>query len=123
MSLTDLLIVGPLLYGKCHSQIVIFSPRMFLKSLVRQLLQGRRNTVLILLLCLCVVVQMLGVPATLLSPSAPDDILSASNLEGLSLPQTISDLNTGRQSIIVFHVPVTLYLPILLTSVFRPPLV
>jgi hypothetical protein len=96
---------------------------MFLKSLVRQLLQGHRNTFLILLLCLCVVVQMLGVPATLLSPSAPDDILSASNLEGLSLPQTISDLNTGRQSIIVFHVPVTLYLPILLTSVFRPPLV
>lgn len=96
---------------------------MFLQSLIRQLLQGYSHTYLILFLCLCVVLQMLGVPATLLSPSAPDDILSASNLEGLSLPQTISHLTTGRHSIIVFHVPVTLYLPILPTHVFHPPLV
>ncbi len=96
---------------------------MFLKSLSRQSLQGHRDAYLILFLCLCVVLQMLGVPATLLSPGAPADIPSALSLEGLSLPQTISGLNTGRQSIIVFHVPVTLYLPILLTSVFHPPLV
>lgn len=96
---------------------------MFLQSLIRQSLQGHRATYLILLLCLCIVLQMLGVPATLLSPIASDDVRSASNFEGLSLPQTISYLNAGRQSIIVFPDPVTLYLPILLTSVFHPPLV
>ena len=96
---------------------------MFLKSLNRQSLQGHRDTYLILFLCLCVVLQMLGFPATLLSPSAPADILSALSLEGLSLPQTLPDLNTGRQSIIVFRVPVTLYPRILLTSVFHPPIV
>ncbi len=96
---------------------------MFVQSLIRHSLHGHRVTYLILLLCLCIVLQMLGVPATLLSPSAPDDVLSASNLEGLSLPQTISCVSTGHQSIIVFPAPVTLYLPILLTSVFHPPLV
>ncbi len=96
---------------------------MFLKSLSRQSLHGHCDTYLILFLCLCVVLQMLGVPATLLSPSAPADILSALSLEGLSLPQALPGLNTGRQSIIVSHVPVTLYSPILLTSVFHPPLV
>ena len=96
---------------------------MFLKALSHQSLQGHRDIYLILFLCLCVVLQMLGVPATLLSPNASADLLSASNLEGLSLPQTSSDLNTVRQSIIVSHVPVAQYLPILLTSVFHPPLV
>jgi hypothetical protein len=96
---------------------------MFLKSLTRQSLQGHCDTYLILFLCLCVVLQMLGVPATLLSPTAPADIPSAVSLEGLSLPQTFSDLHTGHQSIIVSHVPMTQYLPILLTSVFHPPLV
>lgn len=115
--------VGPLLYGKCCSQIVILRSIMFLRTLIHQSLQSHRATYLILLLCLCIVLQMLGVPATLLSPSAPDDVLSASNLEGLSLPQTISYLSTGHQSIIVFPDPVALYLPILLTSVFHPPLV
>ena len=102
---------------------LVYCHRMFLKSLTRQSLQGHRDTYLILFLCLCVVVQMLGVPATLLSPSAPADIPSAVSLEGFSLPQTVSDLHTGRHSIIVVHVPMTQYLPILLTSVFHPPLV
>jgi hypothetical protein len=96
---------------------------MFINSLIRRLFQGHRDTYLVLLLCLCIVLQMLGVPATLLSPSPPADVLSALSLEGLSLPQTRSDVNTGRQSSIVLQVPVTLYLPILLTSVFHPPLV
>lgn len=96
---------------------------MLLTSVIRQSFHGHRETYLILLLCLCVVLQMLGVPATLLSPDVPDDILSASYLEGLSLPQARSSLHTGRQPIIVSPDPVTLHLPILLTSVFHPPLV
>jgi len=94
---------------------------MSLKSFSRQLLGP--NTCLILFLCLCVVLQMLGVPATLLSPVVSTDLVSSLALEGLSLPQTTLDLNVTCLSSIPSSAPLTLYLPILVSSVFHPPLV
>jgi hypothetical protein len=82
-----------------------------------------RDTCLILFLCLCVVLQMLGVPMTLLSPVPSVDLLSGLGLEGLSLPQTPLDLKADNQSSIPLYTAFTVDLPILLTSVFHPPLI
>jgi len=77
---------------------------------------------LILLLCVCVVTQMLGVPATLidllnsdvLAKSEPvsEDCSALSPLTGLERPHLF-------RAIAEFH-PVH-HLPILITSVFHPP--
>jgi hypothetical protein len=96
---------------------------MSLSPFSRHQTHVRRNTWLILFLCLCVVLQMLGTPATLLSPMASADLVSGLGLEGLSLPQTPLDLNANSHSSISSYAPLTLYLPILLTFVFHPPLV
>ena len=47
------------------------------------------RTVAILFLCLSVLIQMLGVPPTLLSPALSLDTLGESVLEGFSIPPTV----------------------------------
>ena len=77
---------------------------------------------MIVLLCICVVTQMLGVPATLmdllnsdvLTKSEPvsEDFSALSPLSGLERPHRLRVLGELRP---VHH------LPILVTSVFHPP--
>jgi hypothetical protein len=50
------------------------------------------------LLCLCVVVQMLGVPATLLSPDGASDLLGASVLEGFSILPSVIDMVPSNEA-------------------------
>lgn len=47
------------------------------------------RTVVILFLCLSVIMQMLGVPPTLLSPALTLDTLGESMREGFSIPPTV----------------------------------
>lgn len=77
--------------------------------------------VAILLLCLCVFLQMLGVPVTLLGPSVSSDTLGASVLEGFSLPPSLPQLILLPESVIVREVPPMVHVPILTSAVFHPP--
>ncbi len=76
----------------------------------------------ILLLCLCVVLQMLGVPVTLLSPSVTSDTLGASVLEGFSLPPTLPELAQLPESVLVLEIHPIVHVPILAFTLFHPPL-
>jgi hypothetical protein len=72
----------------------------------------------ILLLCFCVMMQMLGVPITLWNPSEMDT--SGENL-GFSIPPTIPQLNL---SILLTRLQMSqqiLHPPLLLHTVFHPP--
>lgn len=82
-----------------------------------------RGAYLILFLCLCVILQMLGVPATLLDLAGYADLFAASTLEGLTLPPTIPTLYVHSGYSMPLDVPLTADVPILLTSLFRPPLI
>lgn len=74
-------------------------------------------------LCLCVVLQVLGVPATLLDTVEQLDPLSVMVLEGWSIPQTFLALTNNSQSRMSSHGPLTRYLPDVLSAIFHPPLV
>jgi hypothetical protein len=65
--------------------------------------------------------QMLGVPVTLLDPSANPDALGASVLEGFSIPPAL--LSISRLSIRVPYVmrSHSAQLPVLSSSLFHPP--
>ena len=45
-----------------------------------------------ILLCLCVVMQLLGAPITLMSASDANDVFSSSVLEGFAVPQRVLPL-------------------------------
>lgn len=76
----------------------------------------------LLFLCVCVVLQMLGVPATLLDPAGSADSFAAAALEGLSLPPTPLTLYIQSRFSIALEVPLAADVPILLDSFFHPPL-
>jgi len=60
------------------------------QSLRRKPRWQRMHGDMLMLLCLCIIVHMLGVPMTLLNPGGTDDTLAVSAYEGLSVPSTLS---------------------------------
>lgn len=75
----------------------------------------------ILLMCVCVLMQMLGVPSTLLSPSDSSDLLGSSVLEGLSVPPHVPEvfrLVTSAMAVVLTPaVPISVVASVL----FHPP--
>ncbi|BFU94886.1 MAG: hypothetical protein NTNFB02_16080 [Nitrospira sp.] len=85
-----------------------------------KLRRGARATVLCL--CLCIIIQMLEVSGTLLTPASSSDLLSTSILEGFSI------LTTAAQPppvAVIVAAPDTLsssHLPVPTLTLFHPPL-
>ena len=50
---------------------------------------GKVCMAMVMLLCLCIMVHMLGVPVTLLNPGGADDSLAVLAYEGFSVPSTL----------------------------------
>jgi hypothetical protein len=73
------------------------------------------------LLSIAIVVLMLGSPATLLHPTDSSDGFSASLLEGLTLPQFVYVHLKLPNFRMLRSLLFTRELPILPTSLFRPP--
>jgi len=73
-------------------------------------------------LCLCVLVQMLGVPVTLLNPDAEADTMSSSVFEGFSIPPTLPQSALSPDSAPLFDVAPLLQVPLLASALFHPPL-
>lgn len=80
------------------------------------------RTVVILFLCLAVLVQMLGVPPTLLSPALSLDTLGESVLEGFSIPPTVPLVTLSSKTACVLDAHPSVHVPILASAVFHPPL-
>lgn len=83
--------------------------------------QNRYLVFLALLLCICVVVQVLGTPFAIVGQDTTADVLRASLSEGFSIPEIAFELEA--MSLPCLHeefVPVT-HIPVLPKSVFHPP--
>lgn len=78
---------------------------------------------MVLFLCLSVMVLMLGVPITLLNLSIDSDILSASVLEGFSVPPGVIRLEPVVTAVMTIEIQPTVDRPILISSLFHPPIV
>ena len=76
---------------------------------------------LVALLCLCVLFQMLGVPATLLSPGDAADTLGASVLEGFSLLPSLPQLALRAYTWPVVDTHALVHVPVLASAPFHPP--
>ena len=76
---------------------------------------------LVMLLSLCVLLQMLGVPATLLTQGDPTDPLGASVLEGLSIPPSLLRLTLLVETRPLAEVLSLLRVPVLAFAAFHPP--
>lgn len=80
------------------------------------------RTVVFLFLCLSIIMQMLGVPLTLLSPALPLDIAGESVLEGFSIPPTVPLVTRSSKPAFVIDTQPSVHVPILASAVFHPPL-
>ena len=87
---------------------VLFSPR------------GLGVACLVLFLCLCVIVQMLGVPVTLLALLTSDSPIESLSADFSILPITLNP-GTLSRSAFCMEFQGLVYLPIFSTSIFRPP--
>ncbi|MBH0206465.1 MAG: hypothetical protein HP498_11765 [Nitrospira sp.] len=84
-------------------------------------LRLRGLCVVALALCLCVVMQMLGAPGTLLSAEDISDEFSGSVLEGFSLPQMPPSLTLFFESLSAGELPQSAQLFVLASQQFHPP--
>jgi hypothetical protein len=73
-------------------------------------------------LCLCVLAQMLGAPATLLSPAESADLLESSLLEGLSVLPPAPELLLPCTSTAAPDWLFSVHASAILSTVFHPPL-
>ena len=77
---------------------------------------------LMLLLCLCVLLQMLGVPAPLLDAGAAFDIGESSMQEGWSIQSAHVELPGSSHYVLIDEAHRLVCVPILAGALFRPPL-
>jgi len=92
---------------------------MILRQCVR--LGQSSQCVIVLVLCLCVLMQMLGAPGTLLSAGDSSDYFSGSVLEGFSLPQVVAPLTRSSESVWAVERPGSTHLLVLASEQFHPP--
>jgi hypothetical protein len=76
----------------------------------------------VLTLSACILLQMLGVPVTMLCPDAVPDVLGASLSEGFSVPPAPIDMARPSRSMITADRPSPLHIPVLASAPFHPPL-
>ena len=77
---------------------------------------------LVILLSLCVLVQMLGVPSSMLEPGGSFDLEESSLLEGWSIHAGYAFLPPGFRLTSIADADPILNVPILARSLLRPPL-
>ena len=77
---------------------------------------------IMLFLCVCVLVQMLGMPTTLFSLLNASDMLVEPTSEDFSLPPRVPGPGTESQPLFYIELSPNVHRPIFITSVFHPPL-
>lgn len=82
---------------------------------------GKACIATVLLLSLCVLVQMLGVPVTLLNPVEATDTLAVSVSEGFSIPSSLPQLMPSFETISVTDGQPSVHAPVFASTLFHPP--
>lgn len=83
--------------------------------------RSRACVVMMLCLCACVIVQMLGVPTTLLNAGDLSDPLGSAVLEGFSVPPPAPELPLATMGAPSWHASPILHVPVIASAVFHPP--
>lgn len=92
-----------------RSPIDVGSPQLFI-------------TMAIIVLCACVLMQMLGVSATLWNPSAmPDTLGSSLFIEGFSIPTSVPAVFQGFIALLPESLRQSPHVPLLSHALFHPP--
>lgn len=115
---------GQSLQGLCSHNTFIYI--CYQKMLERSPIQMGSMQLFVMLtvvvLCFCVVMQMLGVPATLWDPSAMPDTLSTTLLlEGFSIPASIQAVFHSVLLRLQESLQQSPHIPLLTHSLFHPP--
>jgi hypothetical protein len=82
---------------------------------------GTMCLAMVMLLCLCVVMQMLGAPVTLLNPLDAADNLATSVMEGFSVPSSLPQLMLSGETVLVSQTQPSVHVPVLASALFHPP--
>src|ERR1043165_3021821 len=83
--------------------------------------RGNPCMAMVILVCLCVLIQLLSMPITLLSPLDATDHLATSFIEGIALPVSLPQLMRSVDSTPVTEVSLFAHAPVLASSMFHPP--
>lgn len=84
--------------------------------------EGRALAVMmVLFLCVCVLLQMLGVPGLLLNPSLSSDTLGASVLEGFTILPAVPALVRSSRYVSLSGLYQSVHVPLLASVPFHPP--
>lgn len=83
---------------------------------------GKVCMAIVMLLCVCIMVQMLGVPVTLLNPGGAADTLAVSASEGFSVPSSLSQPTPSVEMVPVTDAPPSVHVPVLVSALFHPPI-
>lgn len=84
---------------------------------------GKACFAIVMLLSLCVIVQMLGVPVTLMNPVEAADTLAVSISEGFSVPSLLPQLTPSFETVPVADGQPTVHMPVLASTLFHPPVI
>lgn len=84
--------------------------------------RGKVCMAMVVLLCLCIMVQMLGVPVTLLNPGGAADTLAVSVSEGFSVPSSLPQLTPSVEMVPVTDAQPSVHVPVLASVLFHPPI-
>ena len=82
---------------------------------------GKVCRAMAMLLCLCIVVHMLGVPVTLLNPGGAADALATSADEGYSVPSSLPQPTPSFAMVPVTDAQPFVHMPVLASTLFHPP--
>ena len=82
---------------------------------------GKICVATVMLLCFCIMMQMLGVPVTLLNPGAAADSLAESISEGFSVPSVLPHLTPSVDIVSVADTSPSVHTPFLASTLFHPP--
>jgi len=84
--------------------------------------RGKVCMAMVMLLCICIMVQMLGVPVTLLNPGGAADTLAVSVSEGFSVPSSLPQLMPSVEMVPVTDAQLSVHVPVLASVLFHPPI-
>jgi hypothetical protein len=83
---------------------------------------GKARMAIVMLLSLFILVQMLGVPVTLLNPQEITDTQRALVLEGFSVPSSLPQVMSLFETDAATNAQPSVHLPVLASVLFHPPL-
>ena len=83
---------------------------------------GKTSMAMVMLFCLCVMVQRLGVPVVPLNTGTAADSLAVTVSEGFSVPSSLPQLTPSVEMARVIDAQPSIHVPVLAVTLFDPPI-